>query len=50
MLHPGQDMDTTLLRLSQGHRLPVHAARLTDSLSCWGVTNSWSYYIAGLPP
>ena len=44
MLHPGQDMDTTLLRLSQGHRLPVHAARVTDSLSCWGVTNSWSYY------
>jgi len=30
VLHPGQDMDTTLLLPSQGHRLPVHAARVTS--------------------
>ncbi len=33
-LEAGQDMGALLLLLGQGNRLPVHAARVTDSLIC----------------
>ena len=39
-----QDMGSLLLSLAQGDSPPVHAPRVTESLICYGVTKSLSYY------
>ncbi len=39
-----QDMRSLLLSCAQGDSPSVHGARVTESLSCWGVTKSLSYY------
>ncbi len=39
-----QDMSSLLFSLAQGDSPPVHAPTVTESLICWGVTKSLSYY------
>lgn len=41
-----QDIGSLLLSLAQGDSPPVHAPRVTESLICYGVTESLSYYKA----
>jgi len=44
-----QDMHALVLHLGQGDRLPVHPPRVTDSLTRYGVTESWTYYTISSP-
>ncbi len=43
-LDAGEDVCALLFLRGQSDRLPVHSPRVTESLSSWRVTESWSIY------